>query len=154
MTAKLKNPVIIKRQVLGGHKCIAPGCTKDVTIYKGAGESTHCRDHQLMMVENGGLAKAGRLYTLHKQWLCVWCGYDPREDARFDRIIDPKIKKQAQRATLICDHIIKQELAVKMGWTFDQIHGPENIQTLCQICEKIKSAEAGDWHRIKDEDHE
>lgn len=152
MTAKLKNPAVIKRQVLGGHKCTAPGCTEDITIYKGAGEGIYCRDHQLMLLENGGIAKPERPYTFHKKWSCSWCGYDPREDARFDRIADPKIKKQAQRATLICDHIVKQELAEKLGWSFDKIHGPDNIQTLCQICEKIKSAEAGDWHRIKDDE--
>jgi hypothetical protein len=57
----------------------------------------------------------------------------------------------AQLATLICDHIVTQQRAEKLGWTFDQIHGPANIQTICQICDKIKSAKEGDWYRISDE---
>jgi len=152
-SVKLKNPADIKRQVLSEHKCTVPGCNNDITIYKGLGESIYCRNHQLNLKENdNGLAKQDRPYTFHKKWCCSWCGYDPREDQRFDRMVDPKIKKQAQRATLICDHIVKQELAQKLGWTYDQIHGPDNIQTLCQICEKIKSAESGDWHRVTDEE--
>jgi hypothetical protein len=152
MNAKVKSPAAIKQQVLGGHKCTAPGCTDSVTIYKGVGESIYCRHHQMMLIENGGLAKANRPYTFHKKWCCSHCGYDPREDNRFDRIEDPKIKKMAQRATLICDHIVTQQRAEKLGWTFDQIHGPDNIQTICQICDKIKSAEEGDWYRISDEE--
>lgn len=154
MTAKVKSPAAIKQQVLGGHKCTVPGCANDVTIYRGVGESIYCRDHQLQLIENGGLAKANRPYTFHKQWCCSHCGYDPREDRRFDRIEDPKIKKMAQRATLICDHIVTQQRAEKLGWTFDQIHGADNIQTICGICDKIKSAEEGDWYRISDEEND
>ena len=150
MTARLKNSSVIKQQVLNGHKCTVPGCTDDVTIYKGTGESIYCRHHQMMLIENGGLAKPNRPYTFWKKHNCEWCGYEPWQDKRFDRIKDPKIKRQAQRATLICDHIVSQQAGEKMGWTNDQIHGPNNIQTLCQICEKIKSAESGDWHRMED----
>lgn len=149
MNAQLKNPSAIKKQVLGGHKCSVPGCKDDVTIYKGTGESIYCRHHQMMLIENGGLAKSNRPYTFWKKPHCEWCGYDPWKDKRFDRMKDPKIKHQAQRATLICDHKVSQQAGEKMGWTEDQIHGPDNIQTLCQICEKIKSAEAGDWHRLE-----
>lgn len=152
MNAKVKSPAAIKQQVLGGHKCTAPGCTESVTIYKGTGESIYCRDHQLQLIENGGLAKPNRPYTFWKKHTCEWCDYDPWKDSRFDRLTDPKKKHQAQRATLICDHIVKQELAEKLGWAYEKIHGPDNIQTLCQICEKIKSAEDGDWYRISDED--
>ena len=107
-----------------------------------------------MLIENGGLAKPNRPYTFWKKYCCEWCEYSPWEDPRFDRIEDSKIKKQAQRATLICDHIVKQELAEKRGWDFDKTHGPDNIQTLCQICEKIKSAESGDWHRVENLEEE
>lgn len=152
MNAKVKSPAAIKQQVLGDHKCTAPGCTDSVTIYKGVGESIYCRHHQMMLIENGGLAKANRPYTFWKKWSCSHCKYDPREDQRFDRLLDPKVKHRAQRATLICDHIVTQQRAEKLGWTFDQIHGPDNIQTICQICDKIKSAEEGDWYRISDEE--
>lgn len=150
MKAKVKSPAAIKQQVLGGLKCTVPGCDNDVTIYKGAGETIYCRDHQLMMIENGGLAKPNRPYTFHKKWKCSnpKCNYDPRDDPRFDDIEDPKIKHQAQRATLICDHIVTQQMGERLGWTLDQIHGPDNIQTLCSICDKIKSAQSGDWHRL------
>lgn len=156
MTARLKSTSSIKSQVLNNHKCTVPGCNDDVTIYKGAGESLYCRYHQMMLIENGGLAKPNRPYTFWKKYTCQNpnCNYSPWEDKRFDEIEDPKIKHQAQRATLICDHIVKQELAEKLGWDFDKIHGPENIQTLCQICDKIKSAKSGDWHRVRDDELE
>lgn len=150
--AKLKKSSVVNEQLASGKVCQVPGCNEPLTIFSGLGQSRYCRHHQLQMIGNGGLAKEGRSYTFHKKWQCAHCGYDPREDSRFDKMINPEIKKMAQRATLICDHIVKQELAKKLGWDDDKIHGPDNIQTLCQICEKIKSAESGDWHRVDEDD--
>ena len=142
----LKPPKTIKEQVEKGLICRAPGCTSHRTIYKGEG-GEYCRDHQLKLME--GLARSDRPYTLHKKWCCDWCNYNPKEDRRFDRMTDAIQKDRAQRATLICDHIVRRADAKAMGWTDEQIDDVSNIQTLCQICDKIKSSEEDDWHRIE-----
>ena len=140
--AETKSNAVIQEQVEKGYICRAPGCTAHRTIYKGEG-AEYCRDHQLKLME--GLARSDRQYTLHKQWCCDWCRYNPKEDPRFDRMKDPIQKDRAQRATLICDHIVRRADAKAMGWTDEQIDDVSNIQTLCQICEKIKSSEQDDW---------
>jgi hypothetical protein len=143
---KRKSPTQIKEQVDKGLTCRAPGCSDSLTIFKGIGED-YCRQHQMHLSENGGLARADRPYTFHKKWSCDWCGYTPKEDARFDRIADPVRKDRGIRATLICDHIVRRADCKAMGWTDEQIDAPENIQTLCQICDKVKSAEEDDWNK-------
>ena len=149
---KIKKPSIIKSQVDRGLVCQAPGCCEPVTMFEGDGSDSYCNTHQLKLKGNGGLARPDRGYTFHKEWNCKWCGYDPREDQRFDRITDPVKKLRAQSASLICDHIVRQKLARQLGWTEDQIHGPDNIQTLCQICEKIKNSEEDDWDSTRDDE--
>lgn len=137
----------IKEELERGLKCRAPSCNEPLTIYKGVGEEC-CRHHQMHLRENGGLARLDRPYTFHKKWCCDWCGYDPRDDGkRFDRIKDPVRKDRGMRATLICDHIVRKSDAAAMGWTAEQIDSKENIQTLCQLCEKVKSAEEDDWNK-------
>jgi hypothetical protein len=141
----LKSTSAIREQVEKGYTCRAPGCTEHRTIYKGEG-AEYCRGHQVKLME--GLARADRPYTLHKKWCCDWCEYNPKEDKRFGRMTDPIQKDRAQRATLICDHIVRRADARAMGWTDDQIDDVSNIQTLCQICDKIKSSEEDDWSKL------
>jgi hypothetical protein len=149
-TRKMKPAGTIKYQLEKGIVCQAPGCGENLTIYEGAGSDSYCNTHQLRMKEHGGMARPDRPYTFHKSWCCAWCNYDPREDKRFDRMTDEVKKLSAQSATLICDHIITRQKGKLLGWTDEKIDAPENIQTLCQICEKIKSAEEGDWLRERE----
>jgi hypothetical protein len=142
--AELKSTSAIREQVAKGLTCRAPGCTEHRTIYQGEG-AEYCRDHQLKLIE--GLARADRPYTLHKKWCCSDCGYNPKEDKRFERMTDPVQKDRAQRSTLICDHIVRRADAKVMGWTDEQIDDVSNIQTLCVTCDRIKSAENDDWHK-------
>jgi len=141
-----KTAAQIREQVDKNLTCRAPGCCDPMTIFRGLGED-YCRYHQMHLSENGGMARPDRPYTFHKKWCCDWCGYNPKEDARFDHIQDPIRKDRGQRATLICDHIVRRADAQAMGWTNEQIDGPENIQTLCQLCDKVKSAEEDDWNK-------
>ena len=141
-----KSSAQIKQQVDRALTCRAPGCDQPLTIYRGIGEDC-CRHHQMHLSENGGLARADRPYTFHKKWCCDWCNYDPRTDPRVDRILDPVRKDRGQRATLICDHIVRRADAKAQGWTEEQIDAPGNIQTLCQLCDKVKSAEEDDWNK-------
>jgi hypothetical protein len=145
----LKATSAIKEEVAKGLICRAPGCNDHRTIYKGEG-SEYCRPHQLKLME--GLARADRAYTLHKKWSCDWCGYNPKEDLRFDRITDPVKKDRGQRASLICDHIVRRADAKAMGWTEEQIHDVTNIQTLCVICDNVKGAENDDWSKLTRKD--
>lgn len=147
---KIKSDAAIRKQVDEGLVCNAPGCTHPRTMYKGIGED-YCRTHQLALKENGGMARVDRPYTFHKHYCCEWCGFDPKTDSRFDRLTDPKKKASAQSGSLICDHIVARAKAEKLGWTEEQINSKENIQTLCQICEKIKSAEEDDWLQASDD---
>ena len=139
-----KSTTAIREQVEKGYTCRAPGCTEHRTIYKGEG-AEYCRNHQLKLMER--LSRSDRPYTLHKQWCCSDCGYNPKEDKRFDRMTDPIQKDRAQRSTLICDHIVRQADARAMGWTDEQIDDVSNIQTLCVTCDRIKSAENDDYHK-------
>jgi len=135
--AKMKSFSAIQQHA--GRQCSMPGCYEDITMFKGKGESVYCRKHQLGLVEHGGLGRSDRPYTLNKEWCCSKCGYDPRTDPRFDAMLDPVMRNQAQRATIIGDHKLRSH-----------DHGTdsrENIQTLCYVCNAIKSAEAKDWSR-------
>lgn len=152
LTRKMKKPGTVKSQMERGASCQAPGCCEPLTVFEGEGSNCYCNDHQLKLKENGGMARGDRGYTFHKEWNCKWCNYDPREDRRFERLTDPVKKLRAQSGSLICDHIVTQRRAKILGWTNDQIHGPDNIQTLCQICEKIKSTEEDDYDSTREYD--
>ena len=136
----------IKEQLSKGLTCRAPGCSEPLTMFKGIGED-YCRHHQMHLSENGGLARADRPYTFHKKWSCDWCRYTPKDDPRFDKVLDPVRKDRGQRATLICDHIKRKADCKLLGWPPELIDGPDNIQTLCQICDKVKSADEDDWNK-------
>jgi hypothetical protein len=119
-----------------GKICKVPGCGQPLTSFQGPGCRIYCRDHQVGTVNYGGLGTPGAMHSHHRRWLCDWCGYDPREDPRFDRITNPAIKFSAQRACLIGDH---KERKADGG-----LDTEDNIQTLCNVCNNIKTMMNGD----------
>jgi 5-methylcytosine-specific restriction protein A len=130
-----------RRRIEIGRKCTVPGCCNDLTAYLGPGSDTMCRDHQINLVGYGGTGYQGRDHTHHRKWKCDWCTYDPREDPRFDVITDPKVKLAAMRACLIADH--KERKAD--GGSDEE----GNIQTLCNVCNNIKTMMGGDTNPTK-----
>lgn len=118
--------------------CTIPGCCATVSEYTGPGSLSMCRHHQLKQKIYGGPSKNERKYTFHKEWQCSCCGYDPRTDSRFDCLTDTASYYSAVGSALVCDHIIRQ--------TDGGSDLKENIQTLCKICDLVKSATHKDWH--------
>ena len=124
----------IKREI--NLVCAIPGCGQALTTFLGPGSDSVCREHQINLSVYGGLGYHGRDYTHHRKWNCDWCGWDPRTDPRFDRIEDLGTKLSAQRACLIGDH---KERRADGG-----LDTEDNIQTLCNTCNNIKTMMNGD----------
>lgn len=119
-----------------GKVCKVPGCGQPLTGFQGPGWKIYCRDHQIGTTTYGGLGTAGALHSHHRRWKCDWCSYDPREDTRFSVITDPRVRMAAMRSCLIADH---KERKADGG-----LDTEENIQTLCNICNNIKTMMNGD----------
>lgn len=132
---KLKSSQVLESQY--GMNCCMDGCGKPLTKWQGPGQDLYCRDHQIKLVEYGGMGRSDRPHTLNREWVCAHCGYDPREDIRFAKIEDPIVKHRAMRACMIGDH------------THRQVDGGDNsatnIQTLCSICNNIKTVTEEDY---------
>lgn len=114
--------------------------TKGLTLYHGPGQDELCRSCQLKEVSyEQGMGYLSRPSTFHRRWNCDHCGYDPRQDVRLHK---PNWSSEKQKALwtsqLIGDHI----LAKKSGGS----NLPENIQTLCWVCNAVKSMEHDDWN--------
>lgn len=142
---KYKSPSVIARQLRENMKCSHPDCNEPLTLFRGPGQTSLCRMHQLEQVEYGGFGKASRLWTFSREWCCDWCGYSPLNDPWFN---NPPIpfkneahKIRAMRATLVADHIIRR------------IDGgsdcKSNIQTLCQNCNVKKTTLYEDYKKAK-----
>lgn len=110
-----------------------------LTIYQGPGQDGLCRDCQLKDAEyEWGLGYHGRWHTYHRSWECEMCQYDPRQDVRLlKKDWTPQKQKALWSSQLIGDHIIPR----KSGG----VDTPENIQTLCWVCNAVKSMENNDW---------
>ena len=117
--------------------CTSPGCNEPLTHYKGPAQETCCREHQLEEIRYGGLYRAGAAHTMQREWICAHCGYDPREDPKFNKIADPEKRQVAMRAVMHGDHIIARADGGD--------DSKENVQPLCVICHVIKSVDCGDY---------
>jgi 5-methylcytosine-specific restriction endonuclease McrA len=124
-------------------KCTVPGCCEGLTEYEGPGQSLLCRPHQLKHVRYGQMGNLKTLYSFHKKWSCDWCGWSPLTDERFNNIEwDDEVHKNiAMRSTLIADHITRRA----DGGTDEE----NNIQSLCQICNTIKTVYNRDYTKKK-----
>lgn len=128
----LKSKALIKQIVEGNKTCLeVEGCTEQLTFFTGPGSDTCCRYHQTNLIEYGGLGKRGRRHSHHRKWVCSKCGYDVREDPRYDEIEDEAEKRQAMRSAMHGDHIIR-----KADGGDDTA---ENIDPLCYTCHNIKT---------------
>lgn len=134
---KIKGSVQLHEQYKNKCVCKLEDCNEPLTIFEGPGSDSYCRDHQLDLVEYGGMGKAERPYTFYRNWVCEDCGYDPREDPAFDDIEDPFHKLACMRATLEGDH---QQLKSSGG-----LDVKSNIKTRCCRCHRIKTMKNKDY---------
>jgi hypothetical protein len=117
--------------------CMLEDCNSPISTYEGPGSKILCRGHQLDCVEYGGFGKPERPHTFYRNWECVACKYDPREDPQFDDIDDEYHKLRCMRGVMHGDHI---ELKSRGG-----ADTKENIQTLCCRCHMIKTYKEKDY---------
>lgn len=134
---KLKSQAALKEQYKHQYKCQLEDCCNDLTIFDGPGSDSYCRDHQLELVEYGGMGKADRPHTFYRGWVCEKCAYDPRTDPQFDDIEDPFHKLRCMRGVMHGDHLER-----KSDGGADIA---ENIQTLCCRCHMIKTYKEKDY---------
>lgn len=116
----------LRRIEKAAKKCTISGCTNPLTRYTGPGSDSCCRDHQLFMVEYGGMGKLERPHTFHRDWVCIDCGMDIRDEPRFADMTDPEEKFIAMRMAMHGDHITQ-----KAAGGGDE---RENIGSRCILC--------------------
>lgn len=118
------------------HKtCALPWCTRHKSKYLGHGKSL-CEQHQAMLREYGGPARLDRHWTFNKHSSCDCCGFDPWQQAHIQKISDPLIRDRVAWGMLIVDHIHTQQAGGS--------DHPANCQTLCLICNQLKTALSAD----------
>jgi 5-methylcytosine-specific restriction endonuclease McrA len=113
--------------------CIVPGCGHNVTIFKGPGDKTHCREHQISRFEYGGTGVPGRYHTYHRsqEYTCIECGWAILEDPRLADVTDEMEKRQIARIILHGDHSVR-----KADGGEDTA---ENVRSLCAVCHAKKT---------------
>lgn len=116
-------------------KCNLLFCNHDRTFFKGEGES-YCLEHQSLLRDYGGPARHDRPWTFNKKRCCDFCGFNPWEQSLVTKITDPLIQDRVAWGMLIVDHKTPQ----RDGGS----DAPENCQTLCSICNQVKTTLAGD----------
>lgn len=115
--------------------CLLPWCNNTASKYKGPG-SQCCEEHQMLLREYGGPARLDRPYTFNKKTTCDFCGFDPWNHYLIKKINDPLIADRVAWGMLIVDHIHTQRDG-------GEDH-PNNCQTLCLLCNTVKSSVSGD----------
>jgi hypothetical protein len=123
-----------------GKICNVPGCNNPLTIFNGPGSDTLCREHQLNLVEYGGLGKPARPHTFHRDWVCIECNTNVLEDPRLADVADEAIKRRIARSLMHGDHNIKR----KADGGDDTA---ENVKSLCFVCHAKKSTLEEDWQK-------
>jgi hypothetical protein len=136
---KLKSQSILKEQCRLQCKCKLEDCDNDITIFDGPGSDGYCREHQLQLVEYGGMGKAERPHTFYRDWVCVKCGYDCRKDPDILEIEDPWDQLVVMRTVMHGDHLHRKSDGGK--------DIAENIESLCCRCHMIKTAKEKDFRK-------
>ena len=139
----LKSQSVLKEQIKKSHTCRMDNCTNPLTMFDGPGSDLLCRDHQLKLVEYGGLGRLDRLHTLHRKWVCDDCGIDVSEQVRKKyptiETDDPVMFNRLCRNRIIADHQIRQADGGD--------DSEENIRSLCLFCNSDKTILNEDWRK-------
>ena len=140
---KLKSHGVLKEQTRLKAVCCMDGCSNALSIFEGPGSDVLCRDHQLKLVEYGGVGKIDRLHTLHRKWVCDDCGVDVSAEVRKKyptlETDNPKLFNRLCRNRIIADHQVRQ---ADGG---DDSEG--NIRSLCLNCNSDKTILNEDWRK-------
>jgi len=123
-----------------GKICNVPGCNNPLTIFEGPGSISLCRDHQLKLVEYGGLGKMDAMHSFHREWICQECNTNVLEDPRLADVTDDHIKRRIARSMMHGDHhgIRKADGGEDTA---------ENVKSLCFVCHAKKTALEEDWRK-------
>ncbi len=139
----LKSQSVLKEQIKKSHTCRMDNCTNLLTMFDGPGSDLLCRDHQLKLVEYGGLGRLDRLHTLHRKWVCDDCGIDVSDQVRKKyptiETDDPVMFNRLCRNRIIGDHQIRQADGGD--------DSEENIRSLCLFCNSDKTILNEDWRK-------
>lgn len=133
----------IKKELNAGKVCTVPGCGQPLTTMLGPGSDSLCREHQLKLVEYGGVGKIERPHTFHRKWVCDECGTDVSEQVRNKYPTmeqdDPAMFNRLCRNRIIGDHIVRR--------SDGGADTAENIQSLCLPCNSDKTILSEDWRK-------
>lgn len=131
--------------------CTLPGCSDHLTIFKGPGSNSLCRNHQLMQREYGGHGRLDRPYTFWKKNHCEECGHSPIKHNKKIKALPQPYRQILGMMMLHVDHL---EVGGQSKYTKGhEINHPANLKTLCQECHMLKTYTSGDhwakWHSEK-----
>ena len=126
-----------------GKVCSVPGCGKPLTNFQGPGSEALCREHQLNLVEYGGVGKIERPHTFHRKWVCDECGKDVsvEVDKKYPGLkdSDPAKYNRLCRNRIIGDHIVRRSDGGE--------DTEDNIQSLCLDCNSDKTILSEDYRK-------
>lgn len=130
-------------------QCSLPGCTNHLTIFKGPGSSSLCRQHQIIQREYGGHGRLDRPYTFWKKDHCEECGHSPMRDNIKIRELPEPYRQILGMMMLHVDHL---KVGRKSKYTRGhEINHPDNLKTLCLECHMLKTYSSGDhWSEFHD----
>lgn len=127
----------------GNKVCSVPGCGKPLTHMQGPGSESLCREHQLNLVEYGGVGKIDRPHTFHRKWICDECGKDVslEVDKKYPGLkdTDPATYNRLCRNRIIGDHIVRRSDGGE--------DTEDNIQSLCLDCNSDKTILSEDYRK-------
>ena len=128
--------------------CSLPGCNNHLTLFKGPGAHSLCREHQIMQREYGGHARLDRPYTFWKKDYCEECGHSPMKHNKKIKALPQPYRQILGMMMLHVDHLTVGRKD-KYKKAKDANH-PDNLKTLCQECHMLKTYTSGDhwsdWH--------
>ena len=140
---QLKSHGVLKEQTRLKTLCCMDGCNNPLSIFEGPGSDILCRDHQLKLVEYGGVGKIDRLHTLHRKWVCDDCGVDVSAEVSNKyptmETDNPKLFNRLCRNRIIADHQVRRADGGD--------DSEENIRSLCLNCNSDKTIINEDWRK-------
>lgn len=142
----LKSPREQKRIFNENLKCTVDGCDNPLTEFRGPGQDSCCRDHQIGLVEYGNYGRIGRNHTFHRSDTCQCCKRDINDDPRwkeceeyFGVTLTERQKNEIKRRYNHGDHDRRKADGGD--------NSEENINAYCSFCHWVKTTINDDGRR-------